>query len=354
MEGTSKTFPKGMHSDNDPRYQPEGTYRDATNIKLISEDGDSFTIENVQGNKETLTIPCAPTTYEITLNVDPDNSNTLVEGSKYEWDISYTTYDAAGTTASVTHFTVTPIEYSTTKALCEHLRDAINALTTSFAVPGSMVALPYQLFRASSSGEKVVIHSMPHPTSGNYTTLDGISEEGGGNHTANNGFTKDDSDTTGTFSEGGTPIFLKTRLAKLCNLEIVGYFSYKKDLFLFTYDSVLGSSNGQLWKFSFYNDKTASSDLNDAEVTLLYNNTLNFAKTSRISCVGIVENSCIQRLYWTDFINPLRSFNYQDSDSFAFELNDLKSTPRTDFSEPYLTSVDVGGQLEVGMYHYCY
>lgn len=360
MEGNTKTFPKGMHSDNDPRYQPEGTYRDATNVKLISEDGDSFTIENVQGNRETLTIPCAPTTYEITLNVDPDNSNTLVAGTAYKWYLHYTTYDAAGTTASNTYVEIAEIEYSTTKALCEHLRDAINALTTSFAVPGSMVALPYQLFYASSSGEKVVIHSIAHPMTGSYTILQGIGPATGSYAAGNTGYSHkvagavSFTNNAGSYSEGNTPIYLKTRLAKLCNLEIVGYFSYKKDLFLFTYDSVLGSSNGQLWKFSFYNDKTASSDLNSAEVTLLYNNTLNFAKTSRISCVGIVENSCIQRLYWTDFINPLRSFNYQDSDSFAYELNDLKSTPRTDFSEPYLTSVDIGGQLEVGMYQYCY
>ena len=360
MEGNTKTFPKGMHSDNDPRYQPEGTYRDATNVKLISEDGDSFTIENVQGNRETLTIPCAPTTYEITLNVDPDNSNTLVAGTAYKWYLHYTTYDAAGTTASNTYVEIAEIEYSTTKALCEHIRDGINALTTSFAIPGSIATSVFQLFRASSSGEKVVIHSMPHPTSGSYTILQGIGPATGSYAAGNTGYSHkvagagSFTNASGSYSEGNTPIYLKTRLAKLCNLEIVGYFSYKKDLFLFTYDSVLGSSNGQLWKFSFYNDKTASSDLNSAEVTLLYNNTLNFAKTSRISCVGIVENSCIQRLYWTDFINPLRSFNYQDSDSFAYELNDLKSTPRTDFSEPYLTSVDVGGQLEVGMYQYCY
>ncbi len=354
MEGNTQTFPKGMHADNDPRYQPDGTYRDATNIKLTSEDGDTFTIENVQGNREALTIPCAPQTYEITLNTDPDNSNTLVEGSTYEWDISYTTYNAGGSTASVTHFTVTAIKYTTTKALCEHLRDAINALATTFAVPGTLTTSSYQLFYASSSGEKVVIHSIAHPVTGSYTTLDGISEKNGGNHTANNGFTKDGSDTTGTFSEGGTPIYLKTRFAKLCNLEIVGYYSYKKDLFLFTYDTALGSSNGQLWKFSFYNDKTASSDLNDAEVTLLYNNTLNFNKSNRISCVGVVENDCIKRLYWTDFRNPLRSFNYQDSDSFAAELNDLKSSPRTELAEPYLTSVDLGGDLEVGMYQYAY
>ena len=110
MEGKTKTFPKGMHSDNDPRYQPEGTYRDATNVKLISEDGDSFTIENVQGNRETLTIPCAPRTYEITLNVDPDNSNTLVAGTAYKWELSYTTYDAGGT--SVSNTTVEPIPCS--------------------------------------------------------------------------------------------------------------------------------------------------------------------------------------------------------------------------------------------------
>ncbi len=46
------TFTKGMISDNDQRYQEEGTYRDAQNIQLINKDGATFTVENINGNTQ--------------------------------------------------------------------------------------------------------------------------------------------------------------------------------------------------------------------------------------------------------------------------------------------------------------
>ena len=47
-------FSKGLITDTDPRFQIEGSYRDAMNIKLINSDGATFTIENINGNKKVL------------------------------------------------------------------------------------------------------------------------------------------------------------------------------------------------------------------------------------------------------------------------------------------------------------
>lgn len=51
-KSTPKGFSKGLISDVDPRYQIEGSYRDAMNIKLVSSEGSTFTIENINGNKK--------------------------------------------------------------------------------------------------------------------------------------------------------------------------------------------------------------------------------------------------------------------------------------------------------------
>ncbi len=49
-----KGFSKGLITDVDPRYQLEGSYRDAMNIKLVSSEGSTFTVENINGNRQVL------------------------------------------------------------------------------------------------------------------------------------------------------------------------------------------------------------------------------------------------------------------------------------------------------------
>ena len=50
--GISKpeSFTHGMISDLDPHFQLEGSYSDAQNIRLTNSEGDTFTVENIEGN----------------------------------------------------------------------------------------------------------------------------------------------------------------------------------------------------------------------------------------------------------------------------------------------------------------
>ena len=43
-------FTQGMVSDLDPRFQLKGSYSDAQNIRLTNSEGDTFTVENIEGN----------------------------------------------------------------------------------------------------------------------------------------------------------------------------------------------------------------------------------------------------------------------------------------------------------------
>jgi hypothetical protein len=45
-------FTHGMVGDPDPRFQLEGSYSDALNIRLTNDKGDSFTVENIEGNSQ--------------------------------------------------------------------------------------------------------------------------------------------------------------------------------------------------------------------------------------------------------------------------------------------------------------
>ena len=51
-QGVSKpeSFTHGMVSDLDPHFQLEGSYSDAQNIRLTNAEGDTFTVENINGN----------------------------------------------------------------------------------------------------------------------------------------------------------------------------------------------------------------------------------------------------------------------------------------------------------------
>ncbi len=63
MEFTN-TFDKGMNSDMNVIYQPDGTYRYAKNCQIISQDGNNYTIKDVLGNIHTFTINTAYTSYD--------------------------------------------------------------------------------------------------------------------------------------------------------------------------------------------------------------------------------------------------------------------------------------------------
>ena len=52
QQGISKpeSFTHGMVSDLDPHFQLSGSYSDAKNIRLTNSEGDTFTVENIEGN----------------------------------------------------------------------------------------------------------------------------------------------------------------------------------------------------------------------------------------------------------------------------------------------------------------
>ena len=64
-------FTHGMVSDLDPHFQLKGSYADARNIRLTNSEGDTFTVENIEGNS--LFVDLA--TYPISINAPANNTN---------------------------------------------------------------------------------------------------------------------------------------------------------------------------------------------------------------------------------------------------------------------------------------
>ena len=348
MEGTTQVFTKGMHSDNDPRYQPEGTYRDATNVKLISTDGDTFSIENIAGNKETERLGCADIVYRFRAVITGTNAFTV--GDSYQWNlnlVNFTNYGAS----TVTQSQLGPYVYSDQENLVEDIATTINAITDTSGA---------KLFNAYNNTTEVVVESITSNNfSGAWSQIIGIGPTSGTGSTLaysaasmNNGFSKTPSGGsiahTATTSEALNPLQLVKRFDRLCRLTIVGHYSFGTELYLFTYDYVSGTDDGQIWKLEFYNDGTIKSK------SVIYNNALTFDKSRKLIVEGIVENDCITRLYWTDNFKPIRSLNLTDPNAFAFKLNDLIMSPLTNMDRPVLKKIDVGGRLEVGMYQVGY
>ena len=379
MEGKSLVFTKGMHSDNDPRYQPEGTYRDAENIKLVSRDGNTFTIENVEGTRFSLDLPCAPNVLSLQLNTEGSSQN-LTEGTLYQWELWIADFDTNGVQGSNTNKViptsgvsgVTYYPYDTEAGLCEMLVAEINAIQTTGG---------QQIWTATHNGSEVILE--PNEIlagglgSGQYGWINSFGRVTGSQpSTQNDGYSYNsgtvasptNTDVAGTTSTT-TPVFLSSRfnvhattatvnasLPPLCDLTIVGHYSYLNTLYLFTYDHnwvvqkgfYTADTNGQIWEITFDNlGRVLSTDLK-------YNNDLDFSKERKLIVEGIVENDCITRLYWTDNKNPIRSLNLTDPNAFAFTLNDLKMSPETSMDRPILKRIGSGGNLEVGMYQVGY
>lgn len=49
-------FSGGLHKDNQPQFQPEGTYRDAKNFTLVNHDGNNWALKDALGNRKIFTI----------------------------------------------------------------------------------------------------------------------------------------------------------------------------------------------------------------------------------------------------------------------------------------------------------
>jgi hypothetical protein len=135
--------------------------------------------------------------------------------------------------------------------------------------------------------------------------------------------------------------------------KVIGWHLIDDIIYLFTTnDNSSTGSYGSIWKLSY------DPFVMVPTVTLIYSDMLNLTQRNLIAnpggIEGIRENSIIERLYWTDRLNPLRSINVKDPQVMATRPEDLDLRLTSSLKKPALKSIQNGGQLVTGVYQVAY
>ena len=129
---------------------------------------------------------------------------------------------------------------------------------------------------------------------------------------------------------------------------ILGSTSIRNTIILFVADD----SNQNGWIFTVTYDE---QDNTFSSITEIYANTnLYFSKNNPIEAAGRFESGSVQRVYWTDYNNYLRTINIADPNvnNYPPELIDI--FPNITYTQPLLTAIQNSGNLEIGVYQYAY
>lgn len=132
------------------------------------------------------------------------------------------------------------------------------------------------------------------------------------------------------------------------NIEIIGATHIRQEIILFLADDSNG--NGWIYKFSYDDINKSFLGLN-----LVYKNSaLNFNKNFPIEAIGRFESSNVKRIYFTDYENPLRAINIEDSDLATTPPGLIDIFPDVTYTQPLLTNILGGGSLRSGLWQYAY
>lgn len=293
-----QNFNKGINKDISPVYQPEGTYVDALNIEVINDElQGSLAISNSQGNKFQLTIPDVDNIYKISIiDFAGGNSTITINGNT---SAAYTT-SAASTGEDLYDFIVADATLGPAVGV------DFNVYYTDFSV--TIVPIAAATLTISVSNSAVLSSAIIVPANSD-------------------------------------PIYP------------IGYAILRDDIYIFStpcFDNdpqTNGGGYGYIWKFSYNNITFAPNSTGTvipglANLELIYANDIDFTTWYNIPQTGVVtryENDLIQRIYWTDNYNRLRSINVVQDQLFAMDPTLLDVVPSVDFDIPIMTDIDYAG-----------
>ena len=132
--------------------------------------------------------------------------------------------------------------------------------------------------------------------------------------------------------------------------EIIGYTTIRSRIILFVADD----SNFNGWIYEVQYDEATRNILPGFPSLLYYNADLNFSKSHPIEALGRYEQAGIQRVYWTDYYNYLRSINISSPVLSTTPPGLIDIYPNTVFNQPLLKNILNGGSLLVGEYQVAY
>jgi len=292
-----KIFSKGLNSDLSPVFQQENTYTDALNIELINDENQgSIAISNSKGNQLQISLNNTDSIKKITLN-----STGFV-------NISIDFQSGAGIVAN------------NIKDLYDYI---INDPTYTFL---------NERYRIYYSNESLYIYSLNI-----FTTIVSVT---------------------------GAGLVLETNyIPAQSNIKVIGYGIIRDNIYLFATANTsidpktTNDGYGFIYKIS-YNNITFNPS--DTTYEIIYAANLSFTTYYNIPQTGVIgryENELIQRLYWTDNYNRLRSINVADPQIGALDISLIDVTPSVAMDIPILkniTSAQGTTEIEIGCYQLAY
>jgi len=130
--------------------------------------------------------------------------------------------------------------------------------------------------------------------------------------------------------------------------EIIGVTNIRNKIILFVADDL--GLKGWIYQFKYL-----ESDKSTIELSLLYYNpNLNFSKDWPIEAISRYESTTIQRIYWTDYNQYLRSLNIVDVNITSLGLDTLDAFPNITYTSPLLEQIISGGNIPIGIHQFAY
>ena len=333
---TNNLLSQGMDSDISKFFLAKDKYLQAYNFRATTELGESGGgLVNIRGNECAVKFPTMRGTYKLA----PYITNAAVTGNT-------TTVTINGQTTP--SFTIN----SSTTGL-----DIYNAIVNNLTNCYQNTTVATKTFSVAWKDDYVIVSQLPVYQDCTRTDSSAITmsrtPSGGAVNLLN--FWQSD----GTMSATQVLFLVSSGTAYITTNTIIGHTFILDDIYLFTADSASTTNSpvndsftgpGAIWKLN-YNETTRVTTL-----TLMYYNLLDFNQLYPIApsaATGRYESSQIQRIYWSDFYNKVRTMNVGDPQLMALNVRLLSIIPSVGFDIPIAQAIPTGS-LDSGTYELCY
>lgn len=313
---SNNTFESGMVSDVSKIYMSNKQYLEALNMRPVTNKGESNgALVNIQGNNCEVKFPVMRSTYKLKLNRQ----------------FAGTTFLPGVITITVNGQTtgnITINENTTTLDIYTNILNLSNAYNEVYSNT--------KTFAVAYNEDFVTIYQMPElrfcvsATSIEPTiTINQISG------TSGLLFVRYD-ETTSSTSVPYIP-----EVSATDPITIIGSTAINDINYLYTCPFTNPDKLGQIWELRY----TSS---NETILKLIYTNKLNFSVNFPIpptASEGRYEVPTVQRIYWTDNNNPIRSINVIQPNLMTFDPTLIDLAPSVEMSIPTLYNVIAGSAI---------
>jgi hypothetical protein len=315
---SNNTFQNGMNSDISKLYQAKDQYVKALNFRPVTELGSSnASLVNIKGNECQISFPVIRSVYKLAIRKEYDVDNNFLPG--------VVTITVNGET--------TPNILINENTNINSFVGLISSLPNCYGTSTGTAA-----FALAYNSDYIVIYQQPEykGCGGDLSTepVVTITQVSG-----TSGIDYVDADGNLT-SVANTPFVPSVSLSD--PLVVIGSTFINENIYIFTCHKTNTNKIGQIWELVY------DELLKTTTVYLLYNNYLNFTINHPIptsAAIGRYELNNLQRIYWTDFYNPVRTVNVKDPNLMALNVDLTNLRPLTNMSVPVLNEVIDNGAV---------